>query len=273
MLHVVQVVMWGVAETPQLFIDEEKAQAAYVQWARKHWEQRYSAYCDHHGVSSDSFASAQAFVNSIDVSEKSKIHFWTFNPEEAGLNTIKQPAQEEFRHAAKEIVAVRDGLAQLLSDLSTLADRFAPMDASPGEAQTAVLEKTAPSLSGPPQDEPESDSQKYTTPEWKNFVGTIPRLCSGIRNEFYLLPRDNWRQDVYSNRTSLEYLDWVADRIVKYKERAKNASYFVFEGTESGCYRFKNREGLESEESFDSEWVAWCAAGLYQEAACRAEAG
>jgi hypothetical protein len=273
MLHVVQVVLWGVAEKPQLFIDEDKAQAAYVQWARKHWEQRYSAYCEHHGVSSDSFASAQAFVNSIEVSEKSKIHFWTFNPEEAGLNTMKQPAQEEFRHAAKEIVAVRDGLIQLLNDLSTLADRFAPMDASPGEAQTVVPEKAAPSIPALPQEEPESDPQTYTTPEWKKFVGTITRLGSGSRNEFCLLNRDDWRQAVYSNRTSLEYWNWVADRIVKYKEKAKNVGYSVFEGPESGCYRFKSREGLESEESFGSEWEAWCAAGLYQEAACRVVAG
>ena len=273
MLHVVQVVLWGVAEKPQLFINEEKAQAAYVQWARKHWEQRYSAYCDHHGVSSDSFASAQAFVNSIDVSEKSKIHLWTFNPEEAGLNTMKQPAQEEFRHAAKESVAVRDGLAQLLNDLSTLADRFAPMDASPGEAQTVVPENTAPSIPALPQEEPEADPQTHTTPEWKNFVGTITRLGSGSRNEFYLLNRDDWRQDVYSNRTSLEYWNWVADRIVKHKEKAKNAGYTVFEDPESGCYRFKNKEGTASEERFGSEWEVWCAAGLYQEAACRAEAG
>jgi hypothetical protein len=104
-------------------------------------------------------------------------------------------------------------------------------------------------------------------------VGTITRLGSGIRNEFYLLNRDDWRQDVYSNRTSLEYWDWVADRIVRHKEKAGKANYSVFEAPESGCYRFKNREGLESEESFDSEWEAWCAAGLYQEAACRAEAG
>jgi len=273
MLYVVQVVMWGVAETPQLFIDVEKAQAAYVQWARKHWEPRYSAYCDHHGVSSDSFASAQAFVNTIDVSEKSKIHFWTFNPEVAGLNTMKQPAQEEFRQAAEEIVAVRDGLAQLLNDLSSLADRFAPMDASPIEAQAAVPEKTAPSIPTLPQEEPESDPQTYTTPEWKKFVGTITRLGSGSRNEFCLLHRDDWRQDVYSKRTALEYWDWVADRIVKYKEKAKNAGYSVFEGPESGCYRFQNREGIESEERFDSEWEAWCAAGLCQVAACQADAG
>jgi hypothetical protein len=264
MLHVVQVVLWGVAEKPQLFIDEDKAQAAYVQWARKHWEQRYSAYCEHHGVSCDSFASAQAFVTAIDVSEKSKIHLWTFNPEEAGLSDMKQPAQAKFRQAVKEIVAVRDGLALLLNDLSNLADRFAPMDAPPGEAHTAASERTAPSMPGLPQEEPESDPQVYTTPEWKKFVGTIMSLGSGSRNEFYLLNRDGWRQDVYSNRTALEYWDWVADRIVRCKGKAEKANYTVFEDPESGGYRFKNKEGTASEERFDSEWAAWCAAGLYQ---------
>jgi hypothetical protein len=271
MLYVVQVILWGAAEKPQLFADEEKAQVAYVQWARKYWEQRYAAYCDHHGASSDAFASAHAFVKTIDVSEKSKIHFWAFQPEEAGLNAMQQPAQEEFRQAGKEIVAVRDGLAQLLNDLSSLADRFAPMDASPGEAQAAVPEKTSPSLPALPQEEHDSDPQTYTTPEWKKFVGTIKRLGSGSRNEFYLLHRDDWRQDVYSNRTALEYWDWVADRIVKYKDKAKSASYSVVEAPESGGYRFRNREGVASDESFDSEWEAWCAAGLYQEAAGQAE--
>ena len=278
MLHIVQVVKWGVAETPQLFVDEEKARSAFVQCAREHWMERYSAYCDHHGVSSDSFASAQAFVKTLDASEKSKINLWTFNPEEIGLSSSKSPmhspAPEAFLQVTKKIEAVKDGLAQLLNDLSCLADRFAPMDASPGEAQAAVPEKTAPSIPAHPQEEPESDPQKYTTPEWKNFVGTITRLGSGSRNEFHLLPRDVWRQDVYSNRTALEYWDWVADSILKYKELAQNTNYSVIEDPDSsGYYRFKNEEGDESEDCCDSEWEAWCAAGLYSEADSRAAAG
>ncbi len=92
MVHIVQVVMWGVAETPQLFADESKARAAYVECAKKHWGQRYAAYCEHHGLSSDTFDSAQGFVDTLDVSEKSRIHYWTVNADELGLGDSKERA-------------------------------------------------------------------------------------------------------------------------------------------------------------------------------------
>lgn len=271
MLHIVQVVMWGVAETPRLFPDEAKARAAYVEYAQKRWEQRYAAYCEHHGVGSDSFASAHAFVKTIDVSEKSTINYWPLNPEEAGLGDSKSvlcgAEREEFRHVAEGIVAVKEGLARLLDDVSNLADRVARLDVPPAKARSGgEAEKPAPPPSLPPQVKPEPVPETYATPEWKAFVGTIKRLCSGSRNDFYLLPRDDWRQDVYSNRTSLEYWDWAADKIVKYKEKAKDASYSVIEDPDSpGCYKFANREGIASEECYDSEWEAWCAAGLHLE--------
>jgi hypothetical protein len=218
-------------------------------------------------------------VNTLDVSEKSNINLWTFNPEEIGLSYSKKPmhppAQEDFRHVAKEIGAVKDGLTRLLNDISNLTDSFARFEVPPVEAQTVgEPERTSHSLSSVRQEKPERDPEEYTTPEWKNFVGTIKRLCAGSRNEFYLLPRDDWRQNVYSNRTSLEYWDWVADNILKYKEQAQNANYSVIEDPDSsGCYRLKNQEGVESEDSCDSEWEAWCAAGLYSEADSRASSG
>ncbi len=271
MLYIVQVVMWGVAETPQLFLDEGKARSFYAECAKKYWEQRYSAYCEHQGVSGDCFASAQAFVDTIDVSEKSTINYWTVNPEEAGLGGSKDPLcppePEELRHATKEIVAVREGLKRLLDDVANLTDRLAGMDVSPVSVQAVdAPEKTAPSPSAAPLENPETDPETYTTPEWKAFVGTVKRSCSGGRNEFYLLPRDDWRQDVYSNRTSLEYWDWSADKIMRDKEKAKTADYSVIEDPDSpGCYTFTNREGIMSEDCYDSEWEAWCAAGLHLE--------
>ncbi len=269
MLHLVQVVMWGVAEAPQLFPDEAKARAAYVERARKQWAQRYAAYCEHHGVSGDSFESAQAFVGTIDASEKSTINYWAIKPEEAGpedwQNPLRGPGVEEFQHVAKDIVIVREGLARLLEDVSRLADRCALMDVTSVEAQpVSGPERTAPPPSVAPEEKPEAAQETYATPEWKNFVGMIKRLCSGSRNDFNLLPRDDWRQDVYSNRTSLEYWDWVADRMVKYKENAQNAGYAVVEEPDApGYYKFTNREGTPSEDCYDSEWEAWCAAGLH----------
>jgi hypothetical protein len=239
MLHIVQVVTRGVAETPQLFLDDAKARTAFVEGVRKHWEERYSDYCGHHGLSGDSFASAQAFVSTIDVSEKSRIHYWTFKAEEIGLGNRKICG-----------------------------------DASPVEAQTGDGPKVVPPPPAVRQEKPEPDPAACATPEWKAFVGTIKRLGSGSRNEFYLLHRDDWRQDVYSDRTSLEYWDWVADRIMKYKERAKCANYSVIEDpAASGCYKFINQEGIASEDCCDSEWEAWCAAGLDLEADCRGTAG
>jgi len=279
MLHVVQVVIWGVAETPQLFLDEAKAGAAYVECAKKHWEQRYSAYCEHHGLSSDSFAVAQTFVGTIDVSEKSRINYWTFDVEEAGLGGMTSlpggAGMKELRHAAEEIVAVKAGMERLMDDLSHLVDRFARMDVSPVEAPVAggpeMVEAFPDAVR---QEEAEPDPAARATPEWQAFVGTIKRLGSGSRNEFLLLHRDDWRKEVYNNRTSLEYWDWVADRIGKYKERAKNAGYSIFVDPDSpGCYRFTDPGGIANDDCFDSEWEGWCAAGLDFEAKCRDAAG
>jgi hypothetical protein len=275
MLHIVQVVKRGVAETPRLFVDEEKARTAFVQCAREHWEERYSAYCDHHGVSSDCFSSAQAFVQTIDVSEKSEINLWTFNPEEMGLSPMHPPAPEEFLQVTNKIEVVKDGLTRLLNDLANLTDGFARLAAPPVAAQAVDgPEKASLSLSPVRQEKPERDPEEYTTPEWKNLAGTIKRSCAGSRNEFHLLPRDDWRQDVYSDRTALEYWDWVADNILRYKQQAQKANYSVIADPNSfGCYRFKNQEGVVSADCCDSEWEAWCAAGLYSETDSRAASG
>jgi hypothetical protein len=279
MLHIVQIVMWGVAETPQLFVEEEKARTAYVECVKKHWTKRYSAYCEHHGLNEDSFASAHAFVSKIDVSEKSHIHYWTLDADEAGLGDSKSPLSgeemEEVRHVAEGLVAIKTGLLQLLEDLSDLTDRFSRTRLSPTEPRTAESpESIAPSPSPAWQEISESDPSTYKTPEWKAFVGTVMRLGSGMGNEFYLLRREDWRQDVYSNRTSLEYWDWVADRITQYKERAKNGNYSVIQDPEgTGCYRFIDQEGIASKDCGDSEWEAWCAAGLDLKAKCRETGG
>lgn len=268
MLYIVQVVMWGVAETPRLFTDEARARAAFVEGARKNWEQRYSAYCEHHGVGNEDFASAQAFVKALDVSEKSTINLWSFSADEAGLGETKPAAgSEEFGLLAKEVVAVKEGLTRLLGDVSKLVDRFAAQDTAPVEAQAveAPQEKRTPS-SAAPQQKQEADPGKYATKEWSNFVAEIRGACSGSKNECALLPRGMWRHDVYGNLTALEYWDWVADRMVNYKERAQAANYTVIADPDSlGYHRFSNAEGDLSEDDYRSEWEAWCAAGLHLE--------
>ncbi len=265
MLHVVQVVMWGVAETPQLFLDEGKARSAYVDCTRKCWPQRYAAYCEHHTAPAGSFASAQAFVQTIDVSEKSTVNYWAVAPEEGGTGAA-QPGcvsgADEFRMVAAGIGTVKEGLALLMTDLAELAERCLPKELAPAEAQTGNIPGTlAPSASTTVEEETEAAPETYTTPDWKNFVAMIQSSCRCSKNQSTLLPRDDWRQDVYSHRTSLEYWDWVADRVRSYREKAQNAGYAVSEEPQSG-YRFADPEGNVSDASYDSEWDAWCAAGL-----------
>lgn len=257
MLHIVQVVMWGVAETPQLFVDEEKARAAYVDCASKHWEQRYAAYCDHHGTSRESFLSAQAFVRTIDVSEKSLINFWTFNPDQIGLDCRGKDGldREDLRQLREGVVAVREGLTGLLDRVSNLAETFAGLDGPPAQ------EDSAPTAAQ--QEKLEQDREKYRSKDWMAFVASLKRLGSGSKNEFVLLPRDDWRQQVYSNLTTLEYWDWVAETVATCKQEASVSGYSVTEDSgHPGYFKFWKDE-KSSSESYCSEWEAWCAAGLH----------
>jgi hypothetical protein len=264
MLHIVQVVMWGVAEQPLLFSSEEKARAAYVDCVRKAWTQRYDAYCEHHGLDGGSFMSAQAFVHTIDTSEKSAVHLWTATPEGTELDA-PQPGTEGIRQVAEGINAVQDWLTRLLAEVAHLADRCARMDAAAGSCEVAETVVSPPATGM--EEITEASPETRATAEWQNFVAQIQRSFSNSRNQATLLPRDDWRQDVYSHHTSLEYWDWVADRTKRYRDEAEKAGYAVMaeEGV-LGCYRFANRDGIGSEDHYGSEWEAWCAAGLHLKA-------
>ncbi|HJV66466.1 MAG TPA: hypothetical protein VJ550_12075 [Geomonas sp.] len=272
MLHIVQVVRWGVAEIPRIFSEEAKAQAAYVENVEKHWELRYAAYCEHHGLQKETFAAAQGFVTSIDVSEKSTVNLWSLPVEEAQLEASRLSGEgpEQAGQLASGMTAIKDGLARLLEDVSRLADGLAGIPPSPVvPVEVLQVENLRPSPPPPAQlhqAKPEADPAKYATKQWSVFVADIRRLCCGSRNESDLLPRGAWRDDVYSNATSLEYWDWVADRIECYKERAQAAGFTVIAVPDSSDYlKFTNGKGDTSEESYHSEWEAWCAAGLYLE--------
>lgn len=263
MLHIVQVVMWGVAEQPLLFSNEEKARAAYVDCTRRVWTQRYAAYCEHHGLVDGSFMSAQAFLHTIDSSEKSTIHLWTAAPEGSEPDAA-QTNIRDLRQMAAGIDAVKEGLTRLLADVTQLAEQCGRSDTLPvvaGSDEGAEATGTSPAEGA--DVEAESPTESYSTPEWREFVALIQRYFSNSRNQSTLLPRDDWRQDVYSHLTSLEYWDWVADRTKRFRDEAEKAGYAVAaeEGV-LGCYRFVNQEGTGSEDRYGSEWEAWCAAGI-----------
>jgi hypothetical protein len=85
MLHIVQVVLSGIAEIPKFLFDEARAESAYVECAKEYWAQSYSAYCERNAVSRDCFSSAKAFVKTFDSAEKSNINYWIVKLDSLGL--------------------------------------------------------------------------------------------------------------------------------------------------------------------------------------------
>ncbi|HTY20117.1 MAG TPA: hypothetical protein VMC44_00640 [Geobacteraceae bacterium] len=188
MLHIVQVVLSGVPEIPKIFFDEAKAESAYVECAKEYWTPSYSAYCEKNGVSMDCLASAQAFVDTFDLAEKSKIYYWIVKPEDMGLDKMN-----------------------LLADLT---DKVTNMDVLLSDDQyvgntVGYIGLLPPILQ---QEKPEETAEMYIAPELKAYVESIKNTC-GSRNEYHLFTRQDWRQDVYSNLTTFDYWEWVAAKI------------------------------------------------------------
>jgi hypothetical protein len=237
MLHIVQVVLSGIAEIPRLLSDEAKAESHYVECAKEYWPQAYSAFCEQNSVSRDCFSSAKAFVNTFDSAEKSKINYWIVKPEDIGLDKFNL-----ILLGTEPIKECREDILQ------------------PG---TPESDDGLPS-SMVPQEEPKEIDEKFSTPEWKEYVEFIKNISGGGRGEFRLFTRNDWRQDVYSNATAFEYWDWVAAKIDRCIEKAQNAGYTVFEDPDHhGEYRFKTPEGIVSEISCNTKGEILCHAGLH----------
>ena len=53
---------------------------------------------------------------------------------------------------------------------------------------------------------------------------------------------------------------------MRFKKEAQNTGYTIAEEPDAhGSYRFFDKEEIPSEDRYDSEWEAWCAAGLHLE--------
>jgi len=273
MLHIVQTVFAGAAEAPQVFLDKAAAEVAFVEQVKACWRQSYPAYCERSDVGVDAIASAQAFLETLDLSEKSRINYWTVSPEGAGPGALqelegvrawRENAGKSLRRLAQRSAAVRDELTGVLEELTRLLAELGEPDGPPAAVQSAGPQGEAEPA--PPAAEAagrKEDAEKYATKEWKNFVGTVMNLSGGSRNDFPPLPRSAWRQEVYSDATSLEYWDWVAVMIDTYREKAETAGYAVIEDPDApGHYRVRSPEGTTGGTSFYSVWEAWCQAGM-----------
>ncbi|HZV82124.1 MAG TPA: hypothetical protein VFF53_08160 [Geobacteraceae bacterium] len=277
MLHIVQVVLSGSAETPKAYCDEGAARAAFVDCAKKYWAQSYAAYCERSGLDSDCFSSAQSFVATFDLADRSRIHYWPVTPEDGvaggtssllpGLELLKERS-ERIKRLVQEVeqasVAVREELTGLLETIADLTGDATVESARPdGEPDTPGRLAAAERSSSPT---PEPSGDMYNTREWKEYVESIKNMCGGTRSEFHLFTRHDWRQAVYSEETPFEYWEWVAATIDHHIEKAQQAGYSVVPDPDTpGHYRFKSPDGIVSDIATETEGEAWCRAGLHLE--------
>ena len=277
MLHIVQVILAGSAEVPQVFADVEAAQAAYVECAKRYWAQSYAAYCQRGGVDSNRFESARAFVDSFDLADRSRIHLWSITA--VGANVCQPPGpdlaalKDKLEQVAQLVQtldqasgSVRERVSGLLATLTAPAGSGSAEPATPTERDLPRILPAgdlAPQPEAPPQPPP---AGAYDTKEWKDYVEMIKNMCGGNRSEYHLFTRHDWRQAVYHDGTSLEYWDWVGTTLDYYIERAQQAGYSVVpDQCQPGYYRFVTPSGEVSERVAEAEGEAWCRAGLHLE--------
>ena len=281
MLHIVQVVLSGVAEIPKLFFDEATAESAYVDCVKEYWAQSYPAYCDRNGISRDCFSSATAFFKTFDLVDKSKINYWIVTPEESGLDTLNpllldpeslRERREHILRKTEEVkqasLAVREGLTELLDNIADLTAAVTGLDVLPTDDQHVDRPEGESGLPSSllPHEEPEEIAEKYKTPEWGKYVESIKNMCGGSWSEFRLFSRHDWRQDVYGNSTAFEYWEWVAAKIDTCIGKAEHAGYSVIEDPDQpGHYMFKTPDGIVSEISCTTEEEAWCHAARHSD--------
>lgn len=279
MLHIVQVVVSGFAEIPHLCIDEVAAESAYVDGVRKYWPQQYAAYCCQNSIGQDSIASAKAFIKSFAVTEKTKVNHWVVRPEDIGLDIIrllflgdesihKQRTQilslsEDLEQKSR---AIKKGLSEFLDTSADLIQNVNNLDMRFSGHQPAGDSEREPDHASPPdpQKEQAARDEKYNSTEWQQFVGTVRNMCGGSWSEFPAYNKHDWRQEVYGNLTSFEYWEWAASKIEECIEMAKSAGYAVSEDAgEPGHFRFNDPGGIGSENSYTSEFEAWCHARFH----------
>lgn len=275
MVHIVQVLLSGCADTPRVFFEEAAARTAFVAAAKKYWAQSYSAFCERSGQDSDAFASARAFVDGFDLAERSRIHYWAIEAEDAPAGelpelTLLEQGGERLAQLTAALeqasAAVREEVTQMLGCISGVTGGVGTESPRPAVA----ADTPRPLAGGETPAEPvraaavQPAAETFTSKEWRDYVETIKNMCGGNRSEYHLFSRQDWRQAVYSNETAFEYWEWVAATIDDHIERAQQAGYGVEPAADiPGHYRFRTPDGAVSDSLSNAEGEAWCRAGLH----------
>lgn len=271
MFYVIQMIDSGIISPPQIFNSQDKARTAFSNLVREHAGETFSRYCAVNGLEAESFAAARAFAmedTRLDVS----FSYWELASETNGTNgeslapagVGRESALKVAAETQQQVLGVQSELRILGEKLTAMSQELIRFQNLFGEDRAvAVLDATIGPEETSPPDEP-GLAEKYQTSDWQAFVQSLIQMCGGNWGEFPLLSRQDWRQAVYSNQSSLPYWDWAAISIDRAIEKARTSGYAVEEDdAQFGYYYYRTPAGERSSTLHELEDLAWCEAGLH----------
>lgn len=271
MLYIIQRIVSPAVTPPRIFTDQTSAQTAFVALVHEHRAADFARYCASNGGNSESFATAKAFADSVG-EEDAGFCYWERDLEAEGgaakqLNLpshSREPLLKATAETQQQVLGVQTQLRSLTEKLTSMSQELIRLQNLLAEEGNGSAPDQAAGAAELPQPRPDALDEKYQTANWQEFVQSLIQMCGGNRAEFSLLPRQDWRQAVYDNHTTLPYWEWVAIAIDQSIERARTTGYAVEEdGEQSGHFAYLTPTGERSATLYDLEDLAWCAAGLH----------
>ena len=266
----IQKVISGQAQPPNVYTDQNSAKAAFTELVRQTSAVDFQEYCDSHHADPGSFDTAIAFAENEN-KQGDYCCYWELDVDDGRTAHIQKNPEQNSASALKSVTDVQQHVLAVQTELHGFSERLSGMSQEllrlhkqlSGNQQQADASVT-PGIRAMTDSVPDEQDEKYQTTEWRDFVQSLIQMCGGNRGEFPLLSRHDWRQAIYDNQTTLEYWDWVAITIDVSIERAKAHGYRIEEdGTQKGHFAFLAPSGERSATLYEMEDLAWCAAGIH----------
>jgi|GEM_PF-615506 len=270
-LYIVQRIVPGMVAPPRVFADQACAQTAFVALVREHRAVDFAKYCASNEADAEAFATAKAFADSGG-GENACFCYWELVPEAGGVAgkhllippQSGEPVLKAVEETQQQVLGVQTQLRSLTEKLTGMSQELIRLQNLLGDDGKEVVADEASGAAELSKPMPNALDEKYQTAEWQEFVQSLIRMCGGNRGEFPLLPRQDWRQAVYDNHSTLPYWEWAAISIDQSIERAKTTGYAIEEdGEQSGHFTYLTPTGERSSTLYEMEDLAWCAAGLH----------
>ncbi len=270
-LYIVQMIVSGTVAPPRVFADQTCAQRAFIALVREHRAADFSEYCAINEADPESFATAKAFAGTGG-GEDACFCYWELALEADGVaakqvqlsSQSREPVLKAAAETQQQVLGVQTELRGLTEKLTGMSHELIRLQKLIGDDEEGAGSEEASGAPELPKPEPGALDEKYQTAEWQDFVQSLIQMFGGNRGEFPLLSRQDWRQAVYNNHTTLQYWEWVAITIDQSIERAKANGYAIEEdGEQSGHFVYLTPTGERSSTLYEMEDLAWCAAGLH----------